>query len=126
MLTLSYGVKKPQDGDKGSVFFPALEDDLQQLNDHDHDGVDSALISSTNISVVTQSITAGSWSATSNGLYRQLVTVPNSKLYDSFVIVFKNTSSKAQMFLEVEKVSSTTYYVYINDNSVDVTAYYLS
>ena len=126
MQTLSYGIKKPEDGDKGSVFFPALEDDLQQLNDHDHDGVDSAPIISTNISSVQQALSAASWVAVSGGTYRQLVTVPSGKLYDNSFILFRKTSDKSQMFLGVEKVSSTTYYVYINDSTIDVTAYYVS
>ena len=126
MQTLSYGIKKPEDGDKGSSFFPALEDDLQQLNDHDHDGVDSAPILSTNITSVQQALSAALWVAVSGGTYRQLVTVPNGKLYDNSFIFFRNTADKSQMFLGVEKVSSTTYYVYINDSTIDITAYYVS
>ena len=42
--TLSYGFVRPATGDKGSVFFPALEDNITQLNSHDHDGTDSALM----------------------------------------------------------------------------------
>ena len=126
MQTLSYGIKKPEDGDKGSSFFPALEDDLQQLNDHDHDGVDSAPILSTNITSVQQALSAALWVAVSGGTYRQLVTVPNGKLYDNSFIFFRNTADKSQMFLGVEKVSRTTYYVYINDSTIDITAYYVS
>jgi hypothetical protein len=126
MQTLSYGIKKPQDGDKGSTWFPALEDNFQQQNDHDHDGVDSAPIASTNIASVQQSLSAANWVAVSGGTYRQLVTVPNGKLYDNSFILFRNTADKSQMLLGVEKVSSTTYYVYINDSTIDVTAYYVS
>lgn len=45
MITLSYGYEKPQNGDTGDVFFPALERDIQRLNDHTHDGVNSPFIS---------------------------------------------------------------------------------
>lgn len=46
MDVLSYGYKKPQDGDTGDVFFPAIEDNIQRVNDHTHDGVNSAFIAS--------------------------------------------------------------------------------
>lgn len=124
--TLTYGYKLPQDGDKGSTWFPDLAFDISRLNDHSHDGLNSAPISSINITSTTQALVSGSWVATANGIYRQLVTVPSGKTYDNSVIIFRNTSTKSQMFLGVEKVSATTYYVYINDNSVDVTAYYVS
>lgn len=45
MITLSYGFEKPVNGDTGDVFFPALERDIQRLNDHTHDGVNSPFIS---------------------------------------------------------------------------------
>jgi hypothetical protein len=31
--TLSYGFEKPATGDKGTVFWPALEDNIQQLHE---------------------------------------------------------------------------------------------
>lgn len=126
MITLSHGIKKPQTGDKGSVFFPALEDDLQALNDHTHNGVDSENISSTNITAVTQALVAAAWVAYANGIYRQLVTVPGGKTYDNSFILFRDTADKSQLYLDVEKVSSTTYYVYCNDPSLNITAYYVS
>lgn len=126
-VVLSYGFKKPQNGDKGSSFFPDLEFDIQQLNDHTHDGVTSAQVLSTSIASVQQSIPSSGWVATSGGTYRQLVTVPNSKDYDNSIIMFrKDSTEKEQMLLKVEKVSAKTYYVYINDPGVSVIAYYVS
>lgn len=124
MNILSYGVKQPQTGDKGSVFFPALEDDLEYLNDHVHDGVQGAPIPATNIEAVKQNLLAASWLAVSGGFYRQLVTVPNGKNFEDMNITFRITSSGEPVLLTTEKVSSTTYYVYINDSSLAVTAAY--
>lgn len=126
MLTLTNGFKKPQNGDDGSVWFPAMEDNIQQLNDHNHNGVNSELIPSYLLTPTTQAISSAGWVATSGGTYRQLVTVPNSKNVSNGFVVFKNSSTFSQMFLQTEYVSATTYYVYINDNSVSLTAYYLS
>jgi len=127
--TLSYGFKKPQDGDKGSTFWDDLEFDIQRTNDHSHNGVDSAVLASANVTTTTQNILAAGWVSQGNGYYRQLVTMPSSPtamLYDNYFIVCRDTTSKNQMLLAIEKVSSNTFYVYINDNSKDVTIYYLS
>lgn len=126
METLSYGIKKPETGDKGSSFFPSLEDDLIILNNHTHDGQTSAPIPSTNIQSVQQPLSAQNWTLVSDGTYRQLVTVPNGKTYDNSVILFKTTVEKFQLMLDVEKVNSNSYYVYVNDNTLNITAYYVS
>jgi hypothetical protein len=126
MQILSYFFKKPQTGDKGSVFWPAMEDNFQQLNDHNHDGVNSSTLSVYAITAIKQSLLAANWVATSGGTYRQLVTMPGVTTLDSHFVVFKDTSSQTrQLFLETEKVGANTYYVYINDNSLNITAYYL-
>lgn len=124
MNILTYGVKQPQTGDKGSVFFPALEDDLAYLDAHTHDGVQGAPIPATNIQAVTQSVLAASWVSVSGGFYRQLLTVANGKNYDDVDITFRLTSTGEPVFLRTEKVSSTTYYVYINDSTLTLTAHY--
>jgi len=123
MIILSYGVKKPTTGDKGSVFFPALEDDLEYLNDHTHDGVEGAPIPATNIVSVKQSLLAASWLAVGDGSYRQLVTVANGKLFDDITLTFKDNATSEVLLLGTLKASSTTYYVYINDPSLAVNVY---
>lgn len=124
MQTLSYGFLKPQTGDKGSAFFPALEGDIQQLNDHTHNGVNSSLLPSTSISPTTQALSSASWVATSGGTFRQLVTMPGGLIYDNFVVSVKLTSTKHLIYPTIEKVSATTFYVYTNDNSLDYTVVY--
>lgn len=124
MQTLSYGYKKPQTRDSGSTLWTALEDNIQRLNDHTHNGVNSSKITTASVTATTQSVPSASWSATSQGNYRQLITL-SGLLYDEINIDFKNASGHPT-FLEVEKVSSTTYYVYTNDNSVTYTAVYTS
>ena len=53
--------------------------------------------------------------------------MPGTMLYDEYLIVFKDQASpKSQLFLTTEKVSSNTYYVYINQNTKSITAYYLA
>lgn len=124
MLTLSYGFKKPQTRDTGTILFTALEDNLQQLNDHSHNGVDSARLTAAAVVASTQTIAAGSWVATSQGNYRQLVTLSGLS-YDEINIGMRNSSGHI-VAAQIEKVSSSTYYVYTNDNATDFTAVYTS
>lgn len=124
MQTLSYGYLKPQTGDKGSIFFPALEFDIQQLNDHNHNGVNSAPVAGGSIQATTQDIFAADWVSVGGGTYRQLVTMPGALQYDNFIIGAKLTATMDQFYPVLEKVTNNTFYIYINDNSLDVTIYY--
>lgn len=126
MQTLTYGFKKPQTGDKGDVFFSALEDDIQQLNDHTHNGVNSAKITSSSVTATTSTIVAAGWVHQGNGTYRQTVTMPGSLQYNDYFVQVKNTTTGHQYFPTIEKVTATTFYVYVNDNTLNLTLYYTS
>lgn len=118
--TLTYGFVKPVTGDLGSSFFPALEGDIQKLNDHTHDGSNTARIPASSVTCVVQSLTAQVWSSTgTNGLYRTLVTVPAAFTDASSVQISVRDSLGEPMYLKVEFVTTTTFYIYTND-SVDV------
>lgn len=135
MLTLSYGFKKPQNPDRGAVFFPALEFNIQQLNDHTHNGANSALLSPTVITTLTQSVSAAGWAAVSGkaGLYSQVVTLPSAitglsfnNTIASYQILIKDGSLGHVLFLTVEQASTTTFTVYSNDNTLTLKVYYLT
>ena len=124
MLTLSYGYKKPQSGDQGTTLFTALEGDIQQMNDHTHNGTDSASLPAQSVLGVTQTIALGSWVASgATGHYRQQVTVPAGFDFDTVGISFR-TSAGAVIYPSVERVSDTQYYVYTTDNTIDFIAVY--
>jgi hypothetical protein len=125
MLTLSFGYKKPQTGDKGSVFFPALEQDIQQLNDHNHEGTNSAQLTSKAISHVSQTILAAGWVLISQGTYRQAVTMPAGLTYASKRIAFKEAVTGDEYMLSTEMITANSYYVYIADNTISLTALYI-
>lgn len=120
MLTLTKGFKKPQSPDTGDIFFPAMEQNIQQLNDHTHDGTTSQLLSTN-----TQNILAANWVAApiGGGQYRQLITVPTGFSYDVADIWFKLSTGEL-VFPTVERASATTYYVYTIDNSQTYVANY--
>ena len=127
MLTLTYGFKKPQDGDKGTIFFDALEDNITRVDGHTHNGTDSSLLPTASFNNTTQTISSGSWSAVSGkaGLYKQVVTMPTGLTYDGRGIFFKDSTTGDMYMLTVEKESSNTYSVYINDNTKSLIAVYV-
>lgn len=125
--TLSFGFVRPQTGDRGSTFFPALEDNITQLNDHTHNGTNSANISPSAISVTgfTSAISSASWGAATNGIYTQTITVPAGVTeINNYNVYFYNSSTYERLLLSMTRASATTYTVSINDNSVSLLAVY--
>ncbi len=120
MQTLSYGYKKPANSDTGDIVFPALAADIQQLNDHTHNGVDSAPLAST-----SQAISSAAWVAApiGGGLYMQTVTLPGTLQYANVNMWFK-LSTFELVYPSIEQVSANSYKIYTNDNSLDYIAYY--
>lgn len=118
MLTLSKGYKKPQNPDTGDVWFPAMETNMQLLNDHNHDGVTSQPLAT-----ISQSIDNSAWLAVSGGLFRRLLTVPTGLTYDTCDIwVLRSTGERT--YATLERVSSTTFFLYTNDNTLAYTVQY--
>ncbi len=125
MLTLTYGYKKPETNDRGNIFFVPLAADIQQLNDHFHNGVDSALIPGSSIIKPTTSILAVGWSATSGGRYRQEITLPTGFLFASAIIRFITAAGNVAELTTELGSAANKYYVYVNDNTLALTAVYV-
>jgi len=128
MQTLSKGIKRPEAGDLGAVFFDALESNFQTQNDHTHRGEDSEFLDSSAVVAKTGSLSSSDWVLVNNGIYRQLVTMPvivgsspSAKMqFDSYVPSFRfvgGSYAGQNVALKVEKVSSDTFYAFINDSS---------
>lgn len=127
-ITLSYGYIKPEDGDTGVTFWDQLAADIQRLNDHTHNGTNSAILTAQSVEGVSDTISSASWSATSGGTYRQLVTTPPGITFDAYArnfVIANGSEIGHQIYPSVEKVTNTTYYVYTNDNTIDLTVLYL-
>jgi hypothetical protein len=119
--TLSYGYIQPENGDKGSTWFPALNDNIQQLNDHTHDGITSSLIPGTSVSSSSVSIPAASWVYDSVGRYRQDVTVPAGYNMDSYSITFKLSTGEI-ILPSIIRISSSSFRIFGPDNTLTYTA----
>lgn len=118
MLTLTFGFKKPETGDKGTVFFPALEDNIQQLNDHNHDGVNSSKLPATSIEAISQDVLSGSFADLGDDIHRALVTMPGSLQFDTSTMQFEINSGADtgfRFFPSYQKVSANTFYVFMNE-----------
>lgn len=124
MLTLSKGFLKPQNGvDSGAVFFSAMETNIQKLNDHTHDPV--AANNSQQLAVNSQVIASGAWGAApiGGGLYVQTVTMTSPFQYDTTDMWFRLATGDI-IFPTIERASATTYKIYVNDNTLNLTAFY--
>jgi hypothetical protein len=117
MITLSFGYKKPQSGDRGTVVFPALEDNIQRQNDHTHDGINSAPIPGSSIVGLPVTLLPAGWVATVDGNYRQIMTVPAGYNFDAQSITVRTLVGE-YVWAKIEKLSTTQAYIYTNDASV--------
>lgn len=125
MQTLSNGYLLPETGDRGNVFFPALESNIQRVNDHNHTGSDSEKLTPEAFEgiVDTTSLIPANWSLHTNGLYRAAVTMPGNKLFDTTSINLRLNNKP--IYGDIEKITNNTFYVYVNDPSISVTVLYL-
>ncbi len=124
MITLSYGYKKPQTGDKGTPLFTALEDNIQRVNDHNHDGVNSPPLTAQSIQGIQATVLAANWVAFGpTGHYRQLVTVIAGFNFDTMFISTR-TSAGAYVFPTIERFSATQFYIYTTDPTADFVVTY--
>lgn len=114
MIVLSKGWKLPETGDFGDVWFPALEDNIQQENSHNHDGVNSELISSLSISSTSATIASGDFTDQGNGYFRATVTTPGGTLLTNTTPNFKDPTTLDAIYLKIELITPTSFYVYTN------------
>lgn len=133
MQVLSYGFLLPESGDRGANLWAALESDITKLNNHNHDGSNSAQLTKSAIVGVSQTISSSGWSAVdpATGLYSQTVSMPSGLTFDSYDVKFKISASSSPgevgrvVMLSYSKASANTYVVYSNRNDVSFLATYV-
>lgn len=128
MQTLSYGYKNPENTDYGAVWFPALNFNIVRLNSHNHDGVNSPFLAPSSVTKPTSVILAAAWVAVAGqtGTYRQSVAVPAGVAeISNYFIQFYITSNGYRLDPTVERIDATHFYVYVNDNTLAITALYV-
>jgi len=118
--TLSYGYEKPVNPTTGDVFWLALERNIQRMNDHSHNGTDGPRIAAT-----TEAVSAASWgSDLGNGKWRQTITLPTGFTFDNARIEVRRSTGE-MVYPTIEKIDSTSFYLYTNDDSLAYVISYL-
>lgn len=124
MVILAYGVEQPTTGDPGNVFFPALEHLCQRMATHNHDGNNSAPVSSTTVVGGNVLASAASFVNVSPGVWSQTITLPAGFSYDNSLIQCREDATKEITYCEVVKASPTTATVFAMNNDLDIRVYF--
>lgn len=113
MIVLSNGYQLPEDGDLGDVWFPALEANIQRLNDHSHNGVDSEKLSATSIEAESINIASGAFSLVGSE-YTTQITLPALMTVDTASIEFRDATTREQVYVRFERFSVTQINIFAN------------
>jgi hypothetical protein len=117
---LSKLFEKPSSPTNGDLWWAAMERNIQYMNDHTHNGTNSQLIAGN-----TQAVSGAAWGADlGGGSYRQTITVPSGINFDNNRIEVR-TSDGQMVYPTIVKVSTTTFYIYTNNNSQGYTISYV-
>lgn len=124
MLTLSFGYKKPQTNDKAAVVFPALELNFQKLNDHTHDGINSARVPSASLQSTVVDVSAVGWGADlGNGIYTQSVNAPAGYSYDLGTVEVR-LSTMERIYPKITRVSAGQILIWSNNPAVAMKVFF--
>jgi len=113
MIVLSNGYQLPEDGDLGDVWFDALEANIQRLNDHTHNGVDSEKLSTSSIEAITDTIDSGDFNLVGSE-YEVDFTLPALVQVDTSNITFRDATTRDPIYLKFEIISVTQIKVFSN------------
>lgn len=115
MIILSNGYKLPETGDFGDVWFPALEDNIQRINDHTHNGTDSEKITTISTESVVQTISSGDFAPSGDEFVAANITLAGGAVdVDKKTVQFRDPTTKEPVYLRYEKASQTEIDVYTN------------
>ncbi len=129
MTPSTYGYRIPDTGDlaKGANgWFASLVYNFERLDDHNHDGVNSTLLSFSSFAPYTATLLAASWVASGSG-YKQTVTAPAGLTeFNEFTAKFIFTAPAARIgevaYLNYDRITATTIDVFCNDITAAFTA----
>jgi hypothetical protein len=114
MNILSFGFNQPELTDQGYIVFPALEANWQKVNDHNHDGLNSAKISPENV-LPLQTGKNGQF-LTTNGVVSSWATLIAPSV-DSLIEINKNgLTSAPYLFADFQEL----YELNLITNNIDI------
>lgn len=122
-------VTVPEDGDKGNIFFPLIVELYEKFNNHNHDGANSESITDSGVQKGTVTIPSSGWAANSTlPGYNQTITTPTGFSIDSsspYFVVLSGEHIGKRIHPSIERISSTSIRVYVNDSSLELRAIFL-
>ena len=122
--TLSQGTEIPSAGENGTQFCPQLERNWTRYDEHDHSGGTKGLaIETKNLTKGTGTAASGSWVADGTDMYKQTITLPTGYAFDTTEI--RCIIDDEIVGLRIKKASSTTFEIWVNDNSKSVSLLYV-
>jgi len=120
-LSTGLGLDKPSDPTYGDVFFPAMESNIQKINDHTHNGTLGNINPTSTVSV-----SSGAWgSDLGGGTYKQTKTIPSEYTTTNCIMQVRRTSTASIVYPTIVILTSSTIDIYTNDNSAAYTIHFL-
>lgn len=121
--TLSKGYITPTNGDK-VTFWDQLNANFTRLNNHVHDGSDSQQLPLSALTRLTSTAPAANWVASgAPSPWKQTITLPTTLSFDTTQIEIRDSTGD-RIFTKIVKLTSTTFDIYVNDNSLTLTVLY--
>lgn len=115
--------KIPETGDRGSVFCPAISENFETLDGHNHDGVNSSLVSSKTIEKGTATLLIAEWVLNAQGEYEQEITLASGYAFDTILtkfIIASGPNLGHEIHPTVIKSASNKFKVGVMDNTFDL------
>lgn len=124
MITSTYGIKFPEDGDKGQAVFDALNSNFTIQRDHNHNGTNSAAIASSSLSKGTLNLDAVDWVSVAGGKgFKQTVSMPGVYTLVNCIMRFRVRTGANQHKIihpSITPASITQFDVTVNDSTLDL------
>lgn len=117
MIQLPYNISKPENGDKGAEFFPALEALIDAFVAHTHDDTNSAAISISDLTRPKVTLAKNDWVGIAGG-YTQAVTLPAGLSLENVAMRFRVTSGPeihTPIYPQINPLSVTSFEIIVNE-----------
>jgi hypothetical protein len=122
--TLSNGYEKPTNPTTGAQHFPAMERNVQRMNDHAHDPTGESPTGE-QLAAITQAVDSDDWGADlGGGSYRQELTMPAPLEFDTTRIEVRRSTGEI-VYPKIVKTAADKFYLYTNDNTASYTISYV-
>ena len=126
---LGYGFVMPDVSDESSTQWMVDQRiNWQKVNDHTHDGINSAAISSVSFVKTNQNYDDTGWVLIGAGIYSQPVAMPVGFEFDNCLMQFKITAGPTVdeiWYPNIIKTGISSFDIYSNDNTIQFNVKYV-